>query len=116
MSSKVQIRRASESDVAAITENYAYHVLLGTGPFEIDPPDVEEMARRMGHVVSKGLPYFVAESGNAIVGYAYATPYRTRFAYRFTLEDSVYVHYAHAGHGVGAALLEELIQACRVWG
>jgi len=116
MNSEIQIRKAKDSDVAAITEIYAYHVLHGTASFEIDPPDVGEMARRMVDVVSRGLPYLVAESGNKIIGYAYATRYRTRVAYRFTLEDSVYVHHERAGRGIGAALLEELIRCCREWG
>jgi L-amino acid N-acyltransferase YncA len=116
MGSEIQIRRAKESDVPGITEIYAYHVLHGTGSFEIDPPNAGEIARRMADIVSRGLPYLVAESGNAIVGYAYVTLYRPRVAYRFTLEDSVYVHHAHAGRGIGAALLEELIRACKAWG
>jgi len=116
MGSEIQIRRAKESDVAAITEIYAHHVLHGTGSFEIDPPDAGEIARRMADVVSRGLPYLVAESENIIVGYAYATLYRPRVAYRFTLEDSVYVHHAQAGRGIGAALLEELIRACKARG
>src|SRR5436190_19527145 len=104
MSSEIRIRASEQSDVAAITEIYAYHVLHGTGSFEIDPPDADEMARRMGDIVSRGLPYLVAESGNIVIGYAYATLYRTRVAYRFTLEDSVYVHHAHTGGGIGEAL------------
>src|SRR5262249_5393235 len=102
--------------VAAITEIYAYHVLHGTGSFEIDPPDIGEIARRMAEVVSRGLPYLVAETGNTIVGYAYASLYRPRVAYRFTLEDSVYVHDAHGGRGIGAALLEDFIRAFKAWG
>jgi L-amino acid N-acyltransferase YncA len=116
MSSEIQVRTAKESDIAAITEIYAYHVLHGTGSFEIDPPDAAEIARRMDDVLSRGLPYLVAERGNTVVGYAYAALYRTRVAYRFTLEDSVYVHHEQAGRGIGAALLEELIRACREWG
>src|SRR5262245_44479355 len=116
MNSEIQIRSAKDSDIGAISEIYAYHVVHGTGSFEIDPPDVEEMSRGMVDIVGRGLPYLVAQSSNTIVGYAYATLYRTRLAYRFTLEDSVYVHHAHAGRGVGAALLEELIRACREWG
>ena len=116
MNSEIQIRKAKDSDVVAITEIYAHHVLHGTGSFEIDPPDAREMARRMADVVSRGLPYLVAESGNNIIGYAYATPYRTRVAYRFTLEDSVYIHHQYAGRGIGAALLEELIRCCKEWG
>src|SRR5262249_23077757 len=67
-------------------------------------------------VVSRRLPYFVAEINNTVVGYAYATLYRTRVAYRFTLEDSVYVHPNHVGRGFGAALLSQLIPACKQWG
>jgi phosphinothricin acetyltransferase len=116
MNSGIQIRPAKDSDVAAITAIYAYHVLHGTGSFEIDPPDAEEMARRMADVISRGLPYFVADSDGVVVGYAYAALYRTRIAYRFTLEDSVYVHHDHFGRGIGAALLVELIRACKEWG
>ena len=116
MKSGIQIRKAEDSDVGAITEIYAHHVLHGTGSFEIDPPDAREMARRMADIVSRSLPYLVAENDNNIIGYAYATPYRPRFAYRFTLEDSVYVHHEHSGRGVGAALLEELIRRCKDWG
>ena len=116
MSSRIHVRKAKDSDVGAITDIYAYHVLHGAGSFEIEPPDAVEMARRMADVVSRGLPYLVAESDNTVVGYAYAALYRARVAYRFTLEDSVYVHYSHAGRGIGAALLEELIRACREWG
>jgi phosphinothricin acetyltransferase len=116
MGSDIQIRASQQHDVAAITEIYAHHVLHGTGSFEIDPPDAEEMTRRRLDVVSRGLPYLVAESGNAVIGYAYATLYRTRVAYRFTLEDSVYVHRDHMGRGVGASLLERLIPECKEWG
>src|SRR5262245_31540849 len=116
MKSEVLVRAARGSDVAAITEIYSHHVLHGTGSFEIDPPDMEEMVRRMADVVDRGLPYLVSESACVVVGYAYAALYRTRIAYRFTLEDSVYVHHAHGGRGIGAALLAELIQHCKAWG
>jgi len=116
MNSQIQIRAAKKSDIAAITDIYAYHVLHGTGSFEIDAPGVDEMARRMADIVGRGLPYLVAESDNEVIGYAYATPYRPRLAYRFTLEDSVYVHHAHAGRRIGAALLTELVAACKAWG
>src|SRR5215510_13000365 len=116
MKSEIQIRKAQDSDVAAITEIYAYHVLHGTGSFEIDPPDPREMARRMADIVSRGLPYLVAESDDNIIGFAYATLYRPRVAYRFTLEDSVYVHHEHAGRGVGRQLLSEVIRQCKEWG
>lgn len=116
MNSAVQIRASKDSDIEAIAEIYAYHVLHGTGSFEIDPPSADEMAGRRLDVIGRGLPYVVAESGNTVIGYAYATLYRTRVAYRFTLEDSVYVHRDHMGRGIGAALLEQLIPACKQWG
>ena len=78
MKSDIQIRAAKDSDIGAITEIYAHHVLHGTGSFETEPPDADEMSRRMADVVSRGLPYLVAESGNVVVGYAYAGPHRTR--------------------------------------
>ena len=116
MKSEIQIRAATKSDIGAITGIYAHHVLYGTGSFEIEPPDAEEMSRRMLDIVGRGLPYFVAEDGNTVIGYAYAALYRTRVAYRFTLEDSVYVHHAYMGRGVGAALLARLIPSCKEWG
>jgi phosphinothricin acetyltransferase len=116
MSSEIQIRASKDSDIAAITEIYSHHVRHGTGSFEIDPPAADEMARRRLDVVSRGLPYLVAEKDNAVVGYAYVTLYRPRLAYRFTLEDSVYVHPGYQGQGIGGALLAPLIGACREWG
>src|SRR5215472_250602 len=94
------IRDAKETDVPAITKIYGYHVLHGTGSFETEPPDEAEIDRRRLDVVSRGLPYFVAEDGAKIIGYAYAGRYRTRVAYRFTLEDSVYIDPEHMGRGI----------------
>jgi L-amino acid N-acyltransferase YncA len=116
MKSEIQIRSAKDTDIGAITDIYAHHVLKGTGSFEIDPPDGEEMARRKADVVGRGLPFLVAEIGNTVVGYAYAALYRTRVAYRFTLEDSVYIHHEYMGRGIGALLLVDLIEACKKWG
>src|SRR5262245_22933024 len=116
MNSELEIRAANDSDIPAITEIYAHHVLHGTGSFEIEPPTSEEMGRRMFDITGRGLPYFVAVSGGNVVGYAYAALYRTRVAYQFTLEDSVYIHHEFMGHGAGAALLSELIKACKAWG
>jgi phosphinothricin acetyltransferase len=116
MNPEIQIRASKDSDLEAITEIYAHHVLHGTGSFEIDPPDSKEMARRRSDVINHGLPYLVAETNSAVVGYAYATRYRTRVAYRFTLEDSVYVHPEYVGRGTGAQLLAQLIPACKQWG
>ena len=116
MGLSIQLRSSAAADVPAITDIYAHHVLHGTASFEIDPPDAAEMARRRLDIVHRGLPYLVAEDGDRIVGYAYAGLFRPRPAYRFTLEDSVYVHREHRGRGVGASLLETLIPACREWG
>ena len=112
----VRLRPSEENDIPSIAEIYAYHVLHGAASFEIDPPDAAEMARRRLDIVSRGLPYLVAEDGDRIVGYAYAGLYRPRLAYRFTLEDSVYVHRDHVGRGIGIGLLQRLIPACREWG
>jgi len=107
------IRPSVDTDVPAIAGIYGYHVQHGCASFEIDPPGAEEMARRWSEVRRLGLPWLVAElAGGAIAGYAYASPYRSRPAYRFTLEDSIYVHPDYAGLGIGSLLLAELIAVC----
>jgi len=106
------LRAAHSGDIAAITAIYAEHVRTGTGSFELDPPDEVEMRRRRDDVVARGLPYLVAAREDEIVGYAYAGAYRPRPAYRFTVEDSVYVRADCAGRGIGRALLDALIVAC----
>lgn len=110
------IRPSSDADVAAITAIYAWHVGRGTASFEIEPPDAAEIARRRAGVIGKGLPWLVAERGGAVVGYAYATPFRPRPAYRFCLEDSVYVAAEAAGCGIGRLLLAELVARCEARG
>jgi len=102
-----------EQHVAAI---YAYHVRVGLGSFEESPPSVEEIGRRREAVVAMGLPYLVAVADGRVVGYAYAALYRTRSAYRFTLEDSIYVAPDVARRGVGRSLLTRLIERCTVLG
>jgi phosphinothricin acetyltransferase len=84
--------------------------------FELTPPDAAEIARRRVDVLARGLPYVVAELAGAVVGFAYAAPYRLRPAYRYTVEDSVYVHRDAAGRGVGRELLERLIADCAAAG
>jgi L-amino acid N-acyltransferase YncA len=106
------VRPSREDDIAAITRIYAHHVLHGLASFEEIPPDEPELGRRRQEVLRHGLPYLVAEQTDDIVGYCYAAPYRTRSAYRFTIEDSVYVAPGHAGRGVGRALLRRLIALC----
>jgi L-amino acid N-acyltransferase YncA len=105
------IRPAKTSDIPAITRIYADAVTHGTASFELTPPDEAEMARRMNELTSKGFPYIVAESGGELLGYAYAGPFRTRPAYRLTVENSVYVAPNAHRKGVGRALLAALIEA-----
>jgi phosphinothricin acetyltransferase len=87
-------------------------VLHGLASFEEEPPGVEELQRRYREVVQRGLPYLVVEYGVEVVGYGYCAPYRTRSAYRYVLEDSIYVRHDMAGRGIGKRLLEELIRRC----
>ncbi len=105
----VSIRPAKPADIAAITRIYGHAVRHGTASFELEAPDEAEMARRMKTLIDGNFPYFVAESGGTIAGYAYAALYRTRPAYRFTLEDSVYVDADAQRQGIGRALLDRLI-------
>jgi len=108
--SEISIRPAAPNDLAAITRIYAHAVRHGTASFEIDPPDRGEMARRFEELRGGGFPYLVAEAAGSVAGYAYAGPYRARPAYRFTVEDSIYVD-AHAQRrGIGRALLDRLIE------
>jgi phosphinothricin acetyltransferase len=113
---ELALRSAEDRDVARITEIYAHHVLTGFASFEVVPPDAAEIARRRGDVLARGLPYLVAEFGGAVVGYAYAAPYRLRPAYRYTVEDSIYVDRGALGRGVGRRLLERLISDCTAGG
>ena len=106
------IRPSQPEDVAAIQGIYAHHVLHGAASFEEVPPGVDEIARRRAEVLDRGLPYLVAQMDSAIVGYAYASPYRARSAYRYTLEDSVYIRAGFAGCGLGRTLLTELLATC----
>jgi phosphinothricin acetyltransferase len=108
----VELRAASERDLPAIHSIYAHHVLHGLASFEEEPPSVDELGRRFRDITGRGLPYLVAESGGALAGYGYCAPYRARSAYRYSLEDSVYVRHDMAGRGVGRRLLEELVLRC----
>ena len=108
----ITVRAAALADIPAITEIYAYSVVHGTATFEIDPPDEAEMRRRFEAITAAGFPYLVAGHDREILGYAYANAYRPRPAYRFTVEDSIYVApQSHRG-GVGRALLGCLIEEC----
>jgi L-amino acid N-acyltransferase YncA len=106
----ILIRPASDADVPAITGIYSHAVTHGTATFEIEPPGEAEMGERFRALITGGFPYLVAcTQDGRTVGYAYAGPYRTRIAYRHTLEDSIYIDPAFHRHGVGRALLERLV-------
>ena len=106
------VRPSAPSDIAAIAAIYAHAVVHGTASFALDPPGEAEMARRRAALLEGGYPFLVAERHGAVLGYAYAGPYRTRPAYRSTVEDSVYVAPEAQGQGLGRALLSALIAAC----
>jgi phosphinothricin acetyltransferase len=112
----LHIRPSRVEDLAAIARIYAWNVENGTGTFEIDVPDEPEMARRRDDVLAKGLPWLVAERASKVLGYAYANPFRPRRAYRFFLEDSIYLDPQARGQGVGRLLLAELIARCEAAG
>jgi phosphinothricin acetyltransferase len=104
-----QIRPATLADIPAIAAIYKHAVLHGTATFEIDPPDIGEMARRFEAITKDRGPYLVATRNETIAGYAYAGTYRPRPAYRFTVEDSIYLAPESQKRGIGSALLNELI-------
>ncbi|MDH3700324.1 MAG: GNAT family N-acetyltransferase, partial [Alphaproteobacteria bacterium] len=111
----LRLKDAEEADFSAIQAVYAHHVLHGLGSFEETPPETAEMLRRWHTVREAGLPYLVctsAERGGAIEGFAYAAAYRLRPAYRFAVEDSVYVDPDRPRRGIGRLLLSALIERC----
>jgi L-amino acid N-acyltransferase YncA len=110
------LRPAKTSDIPAITRIYTHAVETGTASFELTPPDETEMMRRMQALLDGKFPYFVAEIDGVVAGYAYASLYRTRPAYRFTVEDSVYVAPDMQRRGIGVALLNKLIEVCTAHG
>jgi phosphinothricin acetyltransferase len=109
----VLVRSATEADMAAVRDIYAHYVLHSLATFEETPPTLEDMLARRRASVDLGLPYLVAEGSKDILGFAYAALYRARPAYRFTIEDSVYVADGRSGQGIGSALLGELIAGCQ---
>ncbi|MBS0449556.1 MAG: N-acetyltransferase [Proteobacteria bacterium] len=110
------IRPSRSADLSAIAAVYAWNVEHGTGTFELDAPSVAEMAQRRDGVLDKGLPWLVAERDGRVLGYAYAGPFRPRPAYRFCVEDSVYLAPDAQGQGVGRLLLAELVARCEAAG
>jgi phosphinothricin acetyltransferase len=110
------IRPSTPADLPAITAIYGWNVLNGTGTFELDPPDEPEMARRRDDVLSKGLPWLVVLRDGVVLGYAYANHFRPRKAYRFCVEDSIYLAADAKGQGLGRLLLAELLARCEAAG
>jgi len=114
--SEIVIRPSTAVDIDAVTRIYAWNVLHGSGTFEIEPPDRLEIERRRADVLAKGWPWLVLESAGAVAGYAYASPFRPRPAYRFCVEDSVYLAPESVGRGFGRLLLAELLARCEAAG
>lgn len=114
--SALTIRPSTDADLPAIQAIYAQAVLEGTGTFETEVPGVDEMARRRQEVLSRQLPWLVAERDGVLLGYAYANYFRPRLAYRFCVEDSIYLAPAAQGQGVGRRLLTELVARCEAAG
>jgi phosphinothricin acetyltransferase len=112
----LQLRAATLADIPAIQQLYALEVREGVATYEYEVPDETEMARRMRELIANGFPYFVAELDGVFAGYAYASSYRTRIGYRWTVEDTVYVAPAAQGKGVGRALLTRLTADCEALG
>ena len=112
----VQLRAATPDDIGEIHAIYAHHVLRGLASFEEEPPSASELRRRLEEVTARGLPFLVADFGGTVAGYGYCSLYRARSAYRYTLEDSVYVRPDALGRGVGKVLLAELIRRCEALG
>jgi L-amino acid N-acyltransferase YncA len=114
--SDIGIRPAGPGDIAAITRIYAYAVTHGTASFELEPPDETEMANRQQKLLAKRFPYIVAERAGAVVGYAYAGPYRDRRAYDWCVEDSIYVAPDCHRQGIGRLLLTRLVAEAQARG
>ncbi len=108
----ILIRDANDADIDTIQQIYARHVRFGTASFEEAVPDAGELATRRSGVLAQGLPYLVAEGEGRVLGYAYASAYRARSAYRFAIEDSIYVAEGLAGRGIGTRLMSALIARC----
>ncbi len=114
--SEAEIRSATEADLPFVTEIYTHAVLHGTATFELIPPDLAEMTRRFRTLMDGGFPCLVASLDGRVVGYAYAGPYRPRPAYRFTVENSVYLDPSIYRRGIGLGLMQRLIAECEARG
>ncbi|HLU03985.1 MAG TPA: GNAT family N-acetyltransferase [Advenella sp.] len=107
-----RIRPATAQDMSAIAQIYAWHVLHGIATFEETVPDREQMLERFIHITTQGYPYIVAEKDGEIIGYAYASSFRPRVAYRYTVENAIYLRHDLGRMGTGSRLLAELIRQC----
>lgn len=117
MIAALRIDRAVPADALAIAEIYAHHVRHGTASFETEPPGADEIAARIGKVLEAGWPWLVArDAQSAIVGYAYASQFHPRAAYRYACENSIYICHDRLGQGIGTALLAALLEACEACG
>jgi phosphinothricin acetyltransferase len=114
--SSITIRAATSADLDRITDIYADAVTHGTASYELEPPDRSEMGTRFDSLMAGGFPYLVAEKDGILLGYAYAGAFRPRPAYRFVVEDSVYVAPEAKGHGIGLKLMQGLIEAAKATG
>jgi len=112
----MQIRDVTERDAEAIAAIYAHHVLNGTASYDVDPPPAEFHRDKIRRIASAGWPFIVAEVDGRIAGYAYATQFRDRAAYRFTAENSIYVHPEQMDRGIGKALLAALLSRSKAFG
>ncbi|KAK9310934.1 GNAT family N-acetyltransferase [Lipomyces starkeyi] len=109
---RIHIRPAEDADLIAITSIYGHHVQFGTASFETDSPTLDEMRERRAQLLQQGFPYLVVEEDGRVVGYAYASAYRQRAAYRDTVQNSVYLHPDSTKKGIGSRLLATLIKTC----
>ena len=116
LASRLLVRPSTDADVPALAAIYGWNVEHGTGTFEIEPPGATEMAQRRAAVLDQRLPWLVAEREGRVLGYAYASQFRPRPAYRYCLEDSVYLAHDAVGRGLGRVLLAELLARCEAAG
>ena len=113
---KHHLRTACPADAAAVHAIYAHHVLHGTASYDLEPPPLNRIAEKLAWILGQGWPFLVAEQDGQVIGYAYATQFRDRAAYRFTCENSIYVHPQWTGRGVGRALLDALVEQAGAYG
>lgn len=109
---QVRVRPATAADLAAVAGILAFYVTNSVATFEEDPPGVPQWQQRLGDLADRKLPFLVAEAGGTVAGYAYASPWRPKPAYRYTVEDSVYLAPGQRGRGLGRLLLESLLTGC----